>query len=70
MVLALVLGLSIYATIRIWRDDFLEPRQRITQTIIVWILPIIGAVVALWRLHEEKLEVKRIESPGSDSDIY
>lgn len=70
IVLAFVLGLSIYATVQIWRDDLLEPRQRITQTIVAWILPIIGAVVTLWHLHEEKLEVKRFESPGPDSDIY
>ena len=68
-VLAVVVGLNIYASVRILRDELLGRGQRIIQIAVVWILPLIGAVVALWHLREEKFESRRFESPGPDSDI-
>ena len=65
--LAIVVGLNIYATFRIWRDVLLGGGHRIAQLFLVWILPIVGAVAALWYLREERFEARRFESPGPDS---
>ena len=67
--LAVPLGLNVYATARIWRDQLLGRRQRIMQTLVTWAVPIVGALVVLWYLREERFELRRFESPGPDSDI-
>jgi hypothetical protein len=59
----LALALNAYATFRIWRNDLLEPTQRIAQTAIVWVLPFLGALVVLWFLREEKFEAREYIPP-------
>jgi TRAP-type C4-dicarboxylate transport system permease small subunit len=59
-------ALNGYATLRIWRDRLLTPARRVAQTVIVWAVPVIGALAALWFLREEKFELQRHEPPGPD----
>ena len=70
LIAAIIAILDVYATVRIWRDDLLERSQQIAQTVFVWILPFIGALVALWSLREEKVEERPYESPGGDSGRF
>ena len=46
-IVAIILGLNVAATRAILRDDYSERRQKILQTGLVWLLPIIGALVVL-----------------------
>jgi hypothetical protein len=64
--LAALFGLSAHATIRIWRDPLLERGQRIGQTIIVWLVPVLGPLLVLWFLRDQTLTLKRHEEPGSE----
>jgi len=42
-----VIILNIYVTIRVWRKSDFEKFQKIAQSIIIWVIPIIGALVIL-----------------------
>jgi len=58
------------ATFRIWRDEFLERHQRIAQTVLVWLLPLVGTIVVLWSMREEKFERPPYEGPGGDDGRF
>ncbi len=45
--IAIVLWLSIKATVVITRDGLIEGRQKAIQLAIVWLLPLIGAILVL-----------------------
>jgi hypothetical protein len=45
--IAIVLWLSIKATVEITRDGLIEGRQKAIQLAIVWLLPLIGAILVL-----------------------
>jgi len=47
LVLAVVLALNAAATGAILRDDYSGRRQKIVQTILVWFVPLLGALVVL-----------------------
>ena len=61
-----VFGLSAYATVRIWRDRLFERAQRIGQTVIVWLVPVIGPVLVLWFLRDQTWTLQRHEEPGRE----
>jgi hypothetical protein len=44
---AIVLWLSIKATVVITRDGLIEGRQKAIQLVLVWLLPLLGAVIVL-----------------------
>lgn len=58
-----LLCLNLFATRLIRRDEDSEKPQRLAQLLLVWLLPVIGAI-AIWGLYrsEEK-------SPGAYRDI-
>ena len=64
--LAALFGLSAYATLRIWRDPLLKRGQRIGQTAIVWLVPVVGPLLALWFLRDQTLTLQRHEEPGRE----
>jgi hypothetical protein len=66
MVLALLV-LNIVATMRIVRCDDFEPSQRVMQFMIVWLLPLIGALVVLY--HSRVREPQSGIAKAGD-DIY
>lgn len=41
-----LMGLNIFATIRIFRSDLLA-KQRVLQLLLVWLIPVVGAIVCL-----------------------
>jgi len=55
-VLAMTVALNAWATLRILRDDLLEPVQKLAQCFLVWVVPVLGAFVAL---HLQRRDVER-----------
>ena len=45
--IAIVLWLSIKATVQIARDGLIEGRQKAAQLALVWLLPLVGAILVL-----------------------
>ena len=48
--------LNVAATIVVWRSSLYEPGQRMWQTLCVWVLPAVGALmilVAWWSARED-----------------
>jgi hypothetical protein len=48
--------LNVAATIAVWRTSVYEAGQRVRQTLIVWVLPAVGALmilVAWWSARED-----------------
>lgn len=68
LVLAILIGMNFAATRAILKDDFTERRQRIYQLIIVWTLPIVGALVvlAVHRAPEKPSRTYRHEPDAGD----
>lgn len=68
--LAILIGLNVKATIAIWSDTFSEPRQKTLQLALVWLLPLIGAIVVL-AVHRppEKPTRQYNESPDAGEDF-
>jgi hypothetical protein len=64
-----LLCLNISATWMIVRDSLCEPRQRIWQLLMVWLLPLIGALVVL-AVHrpDEKPSRTYREAPDPGDD--
>lgn len=45
--LVVLVGLNIFATVRIFPSDLLAPQQRALQILVVWLIPVVGAIVCL-----------------------
>jgi hypothetical protein len=56
VVLVCVAVFQAWLTRRVWRSNQYDRRQKIMQTELVWLLPIIGASLVLYVLHEDKNE--------------
>ena len=53
-VVLLVLGFQVYVTYRIWRCRLFEKVQKIAQSRLVWLLPVIGAAIVFTVLVDEE----------------
>ncbi|KYF65802.1 hypothetical protein [Sorangium cellulosum] len=51
--LAAVLAFQVYVTVRVFRSRVYEPKQKVYQAQLVWLLPIIGAGLVFSILQEE-----------------
>ncbi|WP_437627677.1 hypothetical protein [Sorangium sp. So ce1151] len=51
--LAAVVAFQIYVTVRVFRSRVYEPKQKVWQAQLVWLLPIIGAGLVFSILQEE-----------------
>ncbi|XXT24245.1 hypothetical protein WME94_22165 [Sorangium sp. So ce429] len=51
--LAALLAFQIYVTVRVFRSRVYEPKQKVWQAQLVWLLPIIGAGLVFSILQEE-----------------
>ncbi|CAN94116.1 hypothetical protein predicted by Glimmer/Critica [Sorangium cellulosum So ce56] len=51
--LAAVLAFQVYVTVRVFRSRVYEPKQKVWQAQLVWLLPIIGAGLVFSILQEE-----------------
>lgn len=47
LVLALIVFLNVWATLAVMRDEFSEPLQKVFQITLIWIIPILGALLVL-----------------------
>ncbi len=45
--IAALIMINIYASFRVLRCDFLDVFQKIAQTTIIWLIPMIGAIIIL-----------------------
>ncbi len=61
-VLAGLLAFQIWLTVRVHRSKLYEPRQKVWQTQLIWLLPIIGAGLVFSILHEDE----RAQRPSSE----
>ena len=50
------LALNIVTTIRLWRSDSYSKSQKIMQTIIIWLVPLLGVFIVILFLNTEPLE--------------
>jgi hypothetical protein len=66
-----LLGLNVFATSRILRDEYSEKAQQIAQLLFVWLVPVIGSI-AIWGMYrsEEKSPgtYRDVEEPDDDLD--
>lgn len=71
LLLAVVLAMSIKATLMVLRDDLSEPAQRTAQLALVWLLPIVGPIIvfAVHRTKEPPSKKYRVETDYGDYDL-
>lgn len=65
-VLLLLASLNVWATVVILSDVLCTRREKLAQAIGVWIVPLLGAVLALYLRHEHNH--RRRESYGDPED--
>jgi hypothetical protein len=66
---AIVLWMNVKATMQILRDSLSEPSQRLMQLLLVWLLPILGAIIvfAVHRPTERHPgKYRELPDPGDD----
>lgn len=67
-----VIWMDVKATFLILRDDLSEPPQRLMQLALVWLLPVIGAIIvfAVHRPAEKHPgKYRELPEPGDDSGL-
>ena len=52
VILVVIALMNVAATVAVRRDEYAEPRQKTLQVIIIWVIPILGALVVL-AVHRE-----------------
>lgn len=69
LALAVPLALNVWATRLVVRDDLSEPGQKALQLLLVWLLPVIGAVI-VWGVHrgDESAPLRYREPPNPGDD--
>ncbi len=53
LVLALV-AFQVWLTVRIWKNRFYERSQKVLQSQLIWLLPVVGAVLVYSLMPEEE----------------
>ena len=67
LIVAAILAINITATVLVIRSREYEWGQRIVQLLFVWLLPIIGAIIALHILREAHHTERAPDSPFVES---
>lgn len=69
--IAAIVGLNIWATLRIIQDSLSERHQRIYQLLIVWFIPILGALIVIYVTRENlgKHSGKYAEGTEAGTDL-
>ena len=52
LVLLVIVASNTFVTVQIWRNQEYRPGQRAAQVVFVWVLPVIGALLAFHVLRE------------------
>ena len=67
---ALVL-LNVFVTLAVLKSSDLRTGQKITQCMLVWLVPLVGALLALHILRESAADpLMSVGSPQSDVNLY
>jgi hypothetical protein len=53
LVVVVVLGFQARTTLRVWRSKLYDRSQKIAQSQLIWLLPLVGAVIVMSVLHDE-----------------
>lgn len=71
LVLGVLALLNIAATVVVMRDDYSERKQKVLQTIVVWLVPLLGALVvlAVHRKPEKPSGAYRVDGSGVIDDF-
>jgi len=59
LVLALVVLFQAWVTVRVYRSGLYEPSQKSAQAKLIWLLPVLGAVIAFSVLTSEEQRDRR-----------
>lgn len=43
---------QLFVTFRVFRTDLYESEQKRGQAFLIWLVPVIGAAIAFWVLHD------------------
>ena len=65
LILVLV-ALNVYATLRVVRDKLSERWQKVAQTVLVWALPLVGAILVLYLHRNERFERREYQINPND----
>ncbi len=64
----LFIAANIYATILSIKSEYNEKSQKVTQTFVVWLIPIFGAIFSIAMNREPKSIIKKKEI-GNDTTV-
>lgn len=51
--IVVILGFQARTTLRVWRSKLFDRSQKIAQSQLIWLLPLVGAVIVLSVLQDE-----------------
>lgn len=66
----IILWLNIAATLAIARDSLGEPQQRMLQLLLVWLLPVLGAVAVLYFHRPREKPTGKYDEPAELGEDY
>lgn len=58
-----ILGFQARTTLRVWRSKLFDRPQKVAQSQLIWLLPLIGAVIVMSVLQDE-VEREKGPPPG------
>ena len=68
---AILLIINLIVTYKLLKDEYYEKKQKIIQLFIIWLLPILGAILVYLFLNKEKENNKKNQySGGIDPGYY
>jgi hypothetical protein len=59
IIIACVLAFQVWLTVRVFRSNMFERKQKVWQAQIIWLIPIIGAGLVFSILQEEAAQDRR-----------
>lgn len=69
-ILSLIGALNVLASIRLYRSNFYDKRQKIIQVVLIWAMPLLGSIAILLFLNEEPWRSARAEDSIEHTDRY
>jgi H+/Cl- antiporter ClcA len=60
LVIAAAAGFQGWLTHRVWKSHLYEKKQKVWQTQLIWLLPILGAGLVFTILHEDRKEEAKL----------
>jgi hypothetical protein len=63
LIIIVILGFQARTTLRVWRSKLFDRSQKVAQSQLIWLLPLIGAVIVMSVLQDE-VEREKGPPPG------